>query len=413
MAFTTSDAQLVGESLGRMINTVKENYIDCRPQDPMIPKLQNPEDFAHARRLAGHVYAEASYSTSPDVAPPGYVTLRVSDVETGMWAGHPAEDPSTIWISVRGSRVSGQHFYADWVQANVKLAWGDMYDSGRLMRCHEFFLGCADLLQTGSKLRITGHSLGGTLALEMLRMSRCNQKLQRYDSLCIVFNPGYVLEPRHYRFLGRGFWSRVYVMRMCNDAVSYGILNSQFRKNNRVWTLISEASSYNPISPHYLETFDEFDAFHYNDDARLAKRQAAVEPLRGSQARGVEFARRLLRKPFTDVLHFDPSFSTIGYAVRPTDKQKTVLKTWLGVNDPLQSLRELLLRIQKLTTQYEATGMEQKAKESRRLHEFLVSEEANAFSLENFILATEFIRKAFSKMSAPPAFSDYAVGSSQ
>lgn len=271
----------VGSAIGDVLFGAKRALYDCVAQTPMVPRLDGPEDLAHAYRLSNHVYNVDAYT---GIAPPGYVTLRASDVETGMWIGHPVEDRNNIWVSVRGSRVAAEHFVADWAKANTQLAWGDMFSSGRLLACHEFYYSCKDLFQPESKLHLTGHSLGGTLALELLRNSMCNATFASYDPRCIVFNPGYVFEQRHYRFLNYDFWARVTVLRMCADAVSHGMLRSKFQDNKRVWTLIREnPESYNPIDPHFMLSFNEFAEFHYNDELRSAG--AAQAKAKESEAR--------------------------------------------------------------------------------------------------------------------------------
>jgi alpha-beta hydrolase superfamily lysophospholipase len=152
-----------------------------------------------------------------------------------------------------------------------------MFSSGRLMACHKFYYGCKDLFRPGSRLHLTGHSLGGTLALELLRNSLCNATYAPYDPKCIVFNPGYVFEQRHYRFLNYNYWGRVTVLRMCNDVVSHGLLRSKFHENERVWTFVRDGPpSYNPIDPHFMSSFDEFAEFHYNDRLRSAEAASAT-----------------------------------------------------------------------------------------------------------------------------------------
>lgn len=86
-------------------------------------------------------------------------------------------------------------------------------------------------------ITFTGHSLGGSLAIDLLNNVLCLPRFRPYNLSAVVFNPGWKRMPRHYELSAPEFFNAVTIYRIEGDLISRAILKSPFASHGRIFTI--------------------------------------------------------------------------------------------------------------------------------------------------------------------------------
>ena len=108
--------------------------------------------------------------------------------------------------------------------------------------------------KTVTTITFVGHSLGGSLALELLNNCQCNSEFANIKMTAEAFNPGWVIAPRHYELADKTFFDSVTIYHIRGDPISKGILESKFFKAGRV-RIFEPVMGLTALQRHLLGSF--------------------------------------------------------------------------------------------------------------------------------------------------------------
>ena len=163
----------------------------------------------------------------------------------GIWVGM---NGTHVWVSIRGTQSKQD------VRTDAKLAAGQLAFTRRARACREVLVRTAALLShEATRVTFTGHSLGGSLAIELHNNALCNDAFNRLDLRAIVFNPGWLAPVRHYQLASANFINRVTIHRTINDVVSAAISRSIFK--DRIFRHAASTEWISPRATHSIAAF--------------------------------------------------------------------------------------------------------------------------------------------------------------
>ena len=205
---------------------------------PVVPAV------AHELVLSKYAYR---FDVDP-TPPPGYRVLAASSTIGILVAVHESDD-SHCFVVFRGTRLTS----VDDIVSDVAIARGKLSFSKRAQNCREFV--SAWHIPGGIRyITFTGHSLGGSLAIELLNNAFCLPRFRPYALAAIVFNPGWKKMTRHYKLADAGFFRAVTIYRINGDLVSAALLRSRFNTYGRVST-ITLNKPLKPLAAHAIGSF--------------------------------------------------------------------------------------------------------------------------------------------------------------
>ena len=177
------------------------------------------ETFQRYLKLAQHAYSFDETQSNLE----GYIVFSTSKIH-GLWTGFLERDPSQFYVVFRGTTKS-----------DGKLALGLLAFTKRARACREQLDAITKALpKTVTTITFVGHSLGGSLAMELLNNCQCNSAFANIKMTAKAFNPGWVIAPRHYELADKTFFDSVTIYHIRGDPISKGILESKFFKAGRV-----------------------------------------------------------------------------------------------------------------------------------------------------------------------------------
>lgn len=200
-----------------------------------------------------HAACRWSYEAAPADAAAKYPTLTLRSADGTV------KGPGMLFVVVpRGGgtavgiiAIRGTAHGVDYA-TDVALARGKLSYTARANQCRLFARRVIDGLRVVetiegvlkvTSITFTGHSLGGALAIDLLRSALCEPAWVDVSPAVIAFNPGWLTTPPHYALAGTAFYGRITVLHMKGDRLSAAATGALTRRGADVHVITGESTA--------------------------------------------------------------------------------------------------------------------------------------------------------------------------